>query len=182
MTITIEATPTPSANKPTARTYEVVGELSRLIERLPKSAQIELRRAEAKNGTRTMAFARLCVEPPLENLLREGPENERDEREMRWSVIAGIIASCGHGSSPLGSALVAANVSETRVLRLLRSREARLWGEARRVCEQITKSGRAVDLTSIARLILSDGESFDESVRVQIAQDYYGALKREKSV
>lgn len=109
---------------------------------------------------------------------------DRDDWERRWAVImSGMAAMSGMGGGRRGlaDALVEADVSEERVVRLLRARGAMLHDVVRGIVHQLGSRGIDAHWHDLADLILSDGEFHEETVRRRIARGYYGRLARLES-
>ena len=73
----------------------------------------------------------------------------------------------------IGRSMQLADVSERRLIRLLRAEGDGLLSEARRVARQLQSRGQGVDLADFAILILSDDATDREKVRRGIASDYF---------
>jgi CRISPR type I-E-associated protein CasB/Cse2 len=110
----------------------------------------------------------------LEPLLPTGPW--REEGERRWSTILQCMASLVGLHDPkvrLGRALALAEVSEARLLQLLRARGEALVPRLRACTHLLSSRGQRVDQLDIARLVLSEDRPNEESVRRDIARDFY---------
>jgi CRISPR system Cascade subunit CasB len=126
----------------------------------------------------TPAFWRLSTSV-LADFLPQKAE-QRGVAEDRWAVILPVMESALHAPGRrLGAALVAANVSEMRVTRLLRARGESVADAVRAVGHQLIAAGAPFDHADLAWLVLSEGHADDESCRRQIARDYYGALAHD---
>jgi CRISPR system Cascade subunit CasB len=105
-------------------------------------------------------------------------EEARDEAERRWAVILATMAMLRGLHRPgrrLGHALVDAGVTEMRLLRLLRAHGEVLADAVRVTVHQLAQPALQVDVSEIARLVLSDGRSDEERVRRRVARDYFSA-------
>lgn len=112
----------------------------------------------------------------VRHLHLEGSEERVAEQERRWSVILASLAAMAdrHRTRvPLGAALARADLSEARVLKLLRARGTALPDVIRTVCHQLGAASQPVDFADIARLVLSEGRRDEERVRRRIARAYY---------
>jgi len=129
------------------------------------------------------AFWKIAVRhlEPAE-LLADAGAPWRDEEERRWAmVLAGMAEMKGlhRPGRALGRVLAEAEVSEARVLRLLRAQgEDALAAAVRAVVHQLASGGHRVDWHDLAELIRSAGRPFEGSVRRRIATDYYRHLTR----
>ena len=111
-----------------------------------------------------------------------GSEGAVDEREHRWSAILAVMAWLDgfHDSRrALGASLAESGYSEVRFSRLLRASDNSLRTLSRDCARYLAAKGSHVDVTQIARLLLSDGRSNAESVRRHIARDYYRSLNTQ---
>lgn len=100
----------------------------------------------------------------------------RDEAERRWvTIVAGMAEMAGRHrrGRRLGRVLAENDLSEARVLRLLRATDQPLLATVRAVTHQLAASGSAVDWGDLAQLVTSDGEPWGEGVRRRIAEDFY---------
>lgn len=100
-----------------------------------------------------------------------------DDTEIRWAAIfSGMAASPNPKSRKrLGQALAEQDVTEHRVLRLLRASGEPLLRTVRTVVHQLTSNGAAFSWNDMAQIILSDGHpEWSRKIRRSIARDYYG--------
>lgn len=82
-----------------------------------------------------------------------------------------------HNSSRrFGTALAEAGISEARLTKLLRVGGEALWDGLRAVTHQLVSTGRTIDMTGLARLVLTDGAPNEQAVRQGIANDYYQVI------
>ncbi len=117
------------------------------------------------------AFWRLVVGELSDQLRTEDEARREDER--RWAVIlAAMTNGLIGGGRRFGSALGDV-VPEARVLRLLRAHDEALADAVRAVVHQLASSGTYFDPLDLARLVLSDGRTDEDSVRRHIYQDFY---------
>lgn len=110
------------------------------------------------------------------HLLFEGDERVRDTAERRWlALVAGMATARGlhRRGVRLGRALVDAGVSEMRFLRLLRRQGDALLDEVATLARLLTAKRQVVDWLDVVKLVLSDGRDDAETVRRNIARDYY---------
>lgn len=102
----------------------------------------------------------------------------RDDAERRWAVVLAAIAELAdlHRTGPghrLGRVLADHEISEARVLRLLRAHDEALLDTVRDVVHQLASRGARVDLSDLASLVTSDSTHWESDVRRSIALDYY---------
>lgn len=177
---------------------DVARELRNRIENSDPGTVAAIRRAQP--GDTCGAFLRLA----LDLLERHGEEDGSSKRasfdserdETRWLVYASLIArtvlprlpsqvagdharrSLARGRTPFGAALALADVSEPRVLKLLRAHDKALFDSARAVIQKLVSEGQDFDPTQLARLLLSDNRSVEAQCRRPIGYEYYGQLHR----
>lgn len=129
------------------------------------------------------AFWRAIVGP----IERTGQlRGEDDDAEMRWALILRAIAELyaqHQRNRRLGQALAAAEVSEMRVTRLLRSDVEHLATTLRPLTHQLASAGEPVDLADIAWLVMTTrrgaiARKSEQTIRRQIARDYYRGLRK----
>jgi len=115
----------------------------------------------------------------------DGLEDARlDARERSWAAVLRSYALLGgllRTKEPLGRAFIDAKVQELRFERLLRARGEALEDHLRRVCHQLAAAAVPCDPADLALLVLSDGRRDRETVRRQIARDYYRQLNRKEN-
>lgn len=103
-------------------------------------------------------------------------EDSSSKREAAWGLIASAMARSGmpfDGKRRLGQGLAEANVSELRLLRLLRSDVSQLPAQAHSLVQILASKGQPIHWIDFARLVLSTGRSDHERARRQIARDYF---------
>jgi CRISPR type I-E-associated protein CasB/Cse2 len=108
------------------------------------------------------------------DLIGAGPA--RDDQEQRWAVILSAMAQLGglHSRAiSLGRALAEAKLSELRFLRLLRAHGATLHDTLQQCVHLLRSRQQLCDQADLAKLVLSDGRSDEDSVRRAIARGYY---------
>ncbi len=140
-------------------------------------AELRRLRPEDPGGA---AFWRIVV-TRLDPEYLPGGGPARDDALRRWAVILRAMANLDGLHNPvhrLGTALAQAGVSELRLNKLLRVSGEPLFDEVRAVTHQLATAAAAVDLTGIARLVLSDGQPHEKAVRQTIANDYYTQIFR----
>jgi CRISPR type I-E-associated protein CasB/Cse2 len=107
----------------------------------------------------------------------------RIDIETRWAAIVVGLAHLGALHDPskrLGLALVDAQYSELRFTRLLRGDKGYLADALPAAARYLAAKGTPADWTGAAHLILSAGRADEESVRRNLARDYYGLLARQE--
>ena len=101
-------------------------------------------------------------------------ETRRQRQERQWStILAAMAAGPPSGRRTLGRALADVQVTEARVLRLLRAHEEALLDTVRAVVHQLSAAGCSFDWGDLAELVCSDGATYAEVVRRRVAYDYY---------
>lgn len=97
------------------------------------------------------------------------------EEEGRWVIVAAGLAETSGlpRSASFGRAAAAAEVSEQRILRLLRAEGDALHRSLRGVVTQIAQRGLGFDWRDPALLVLFDGTDKQDGPRGRIARDYY---------
>jgi len=119
------------------------------------------------------AFFRSTV--GLLDRVSRGSGPARDDLERRWAGIAAALAAGESmlGNVPLGAALARAGVAEMRLLRLLQAHDGSLLHAVRATVHQLVSKGQPFDPRDVVHLILSEGTAKEESVRRNIARQYY---------
>lgn len=110
----------------------------------------------------------------LSDSLPGGPG--REEAERRWAAVLGALANLRglHRSDrPLGRALAEAGLSEMRLLRLLRARDAALYDVTRGVVHYLAQKAEPADLGQLAGLLLDQDGDRAEAIRRRIARAFY---------
>jgi len=106
----------------------------------------------------------------------------RDEVEWRWAVILAGMARLEHRPGRrLGHAAAEARLAEMRFLRLLRDSGHTLAATFRGVVHFLATKYEPFDWSDGAKLVLSAGHDWGESVRRAIARDYYSRSHRLES-
>jgi CRISPR system Cascade subunit CasB len=167
-----------------------VSPLARLAQVIARSQRFRGDTAALDKGEQA-ALARLDPDAPrphqvgalVRALVLAGisPDDWQAETWQRWALLAHGMALAGHdGASRLGAQLARAEVSESRVTRLLTAR-----GDA--FCQQVPRLLRLMASRSVApnwlefgTLILATDrdEARAETLRLRIAGNYYAAARR----
>ena len=110
-----------------------------------------------------------------------GEAQARARAERRWAaLLAGMAETKGlHAPGRRTGQALAKVLSEPRFLRLVRAQGDALLDALRLAAHQLAARAEPADWAGLARLVLSDGASNEESVRRTLARDYYGQLARQ---
>lgn len=106
------------------------------------------------------------------------PETWQPETWRRWALIAHGMALAGHdGSRSLGQQLSEADVSESRVTKLLTSRDDAFRQLLPRLLRLLASKGQAANWLDLGGLILNQGrdEEAAEAIRLKIAGRFFSA-------
>ncbi len=154
----------------------VIGRLAHAVDEvLPPGDVAELRRLAPHDPASPTFFKLVASVLPEGTLPRDGAR--RDEAERHWAVIFSCLATLRGLHRPgrrLGHALADAEISELRVVRLLRARGEALLDATSVIARTLAVRGEAVDFTEIARLLLDEPHA--EQVRRRIARDYFAKI------
>lgn len=164
--------------------------LARLAQVIARSQRFHGDAAALDKGEQA-ALARLDPETPRPHqigalaralVLADIPPNDwLPETWQRWALLAHGIALTGHdGASRLGTQLALANVSESRVTRLLTARGDAFRQQVPRLLRLMASRGIAPNWLDFGALILATDrdESRAETLRLRIAGSYYAAAHR----
>jgi len=140
-----------------------------------------LRRLDA-TGALSPAFFRIVAEV-LEpaGLLPQGDGLSRDEAEQKWTVIVSAMAKLEGLHQPgrrLGGAIAEAGMSELRFERLLRAHDEALHDLIRQTAHYLASKASPCDQRELAELVLSDGHKSSESIRRNVARNFYRAQRQ----
>lgn len=109
--------------------------------------------------------------------------NPQDDDEVRaWTEAIALLAGAHevHSKAPhIGSTMQAADVSETRLLRLLRSEGEAYADHARSVLHLISSKGKTGDLSPLVQLRFRLDDAHRESIRRHIASNFYRSEPKE---
>lgn len=144
---------------------------------LDKGEQAALARLDpdAPRPHQVGALARALVLAGIE------PDNWQAETWQRWALLAHGMALAGHDeTSRLGTQLARANVSESRITRLLTARGDAFRQQVPRVLRLMASRSVAPNWLEFGALILASDrdESGAEALRLRIAGNYYAAAQR----
>lgn len=164
---------------------------------LARLAQIIARRQHFRGDTAALdkgeqaALARLDPEAPRPHqvgalaralvLADIAPDNWHPETWQRWALLAHGMALAGHdGSGRLGAQLARAEVSESRVTRLLTARGEAFLQQVPRLLRLMASRSVAPNWLELGALILATDrdETRAETLRLRIAGNYYSTAKR----
>jgi len=111
------------------------------------------------------------------------PETWKPETWRRWALIAHGIALTGHATGYLGKQLHTAQVSESRVTKLLTSREEAFRQLLPRLLRLLASKDVAPNWHELGELILSEGRDEDraEKIRLKIAGRYFSSVAKSES-
>ncbi|HSR53604.1 MAG TPA: type I-E CRISPR-associated protein Cse2/CasB [Acidobacteriota bacterium] len=149
----------------------------------PKGDLAELRRGQSRHSA---GHASPALWKTLVNYAPENQWAKNQGRVRQLQVVCGLLAELAHRAppgpgSPLGRAMAQAEVSEARVMRLLKAHGDELHDSLRGVVHLLASQGIPVRPSDISWLVLSDGTPSEEQPRNSIARDYYSKAKRADS-
>ncbi|HSR53199.1 MAG TPA: type I-E CRISPR-associated protein Cse2/CasB [Acidobacteriota bacterium] len=154
----------------------------------PKGDLAELRRGQSRHsaGQASPALWKTLVHYVPEDQWSQDGQQVGHNRVRQMQVICGLLAELAHRVPPgsglrLGRAMAQADVSEARVMRLLKAHGEELYDSLRGVVHLLASQGIPVRPSDLARLVLWDGTRFEEQPRNSIARDYYSKAKRTAS-
>jgi CRISPR system Cascade subunit CasB len=153
------------------------------VHELDNGPRAELRRATPRSPW-SAALWRLLAKLPEHAWSWD--EERRAQEERRWSVLlAAMAASSGLSDAApqrMGATLKEASYSELRLNRLLRAEEDKLFDQVRAMAATLESKGFAPNWYQLARLLFVDASTdAGESIRRQIARDYYSAAHQEQT-
>jgi CRISPR system Cascade subunit CasB len=141
-----------------------------------------LRRMDPTKTIDALGFFKLAATALVDQLPAGGPA--RDEAETRWAAVIVGLARLGALHQPgraLGEALVAAQFSEQRFVRLLSADKDRLIDELPALGRFLAAKGVPADFNQAAWLLFSAGRADEERSRRSLARSYYAALAKKSS-
>ena len=160
----------------------LIAALCRTIDReLSPGDVAALRRLRPEDPSQP-AFWRMAALYLAPSLPDSGPR--RDDLERRWAVILQALAELQglyDPRTPLGRALARSDMAEMRALKLLRSNDSALHDLVRICAQHLANKANGANLVELALLVLTDGGDRQESVRRQIARDFYSELQSRQS-
>lgn len=165
---------------PLARLAQVIARAERFrgdASALDKGEQAALARLDpdAPRPHQIGALARALVLAGIE------PDDWQPETWQRWALLAHGMALAGHDTaSRLGAQLARAEVSESRVTRLLTARGDAFRQQVPRLLRLMVSRGIAPNWLEFGALILATDRDEDhaETLRLRIAGNYYSAAHR----
>ncbi|MEL6343392.1 MAG: type I-E CRISPR-associated protein Cse2/CasB [Myxococcota bacterium] len=134
-------------------------------------AELRRLRPEDPSSTTFWKIVALYLRP---HMVKGGPL--RDKQERRWAAALNALALLHEFHTPgagLGQPLAEANFSELRFTRLIQARGEQLYGEVRRAAGLIASKGHRADAAEFLMLLLYQEGPYMESIRRQIARDYF---------
>ena len=169
-----------SPTSPLARLAQVIARPQQYrgdTKALDKGEQAALARLDpdAPRPHQVGALARALVLAGIE------PDDWRPETWQRWALIAHGMALAGHdGGGRLGAQLAHADVSESRVTRLLTARGDAFRQQVPRLLRLMASRGLAPNWLEFGTLILATDrdEARAETLRLRIAGQFYAAAHR----
>lgn len=147
---------------------DVLGRVAKVLEELPPGDVAELRRRMRPGGVLPRAFWLLY--------LRQIPKRWQRAGDERWAVILGAMAELETLHDPkagFGRALAAIPLNERRFLQLARADGKALPDLVLTLSRYLRSKHVKLDLTPLARLILSAGTADDSQARRALARDFY---------
>ncbi|MBK5969329.1 MULTISPECIES: type I-E CRISPR-associated protein Cse2/CasB [Thiorhodovibrio] len=168
---------------PITRLAQVIGQAARFegdLYGLGKGEKAALARLDPEGELRPhqiAALARALVQAGLE------PEHWRPETWQRWALIAHGLALTGHANGALGAQLHHADVSESRVTKLLTARGTTFRQLLPRLLRLLASREVAPNWHQLGGLILHESrdEEQAETIRMQIAARYFSAVSKSES-
>jgi CRISPR system Cascade subunit CasB len=151
------------------------------IDRAPPGDRAALARLDP-DAPQPQQLAALC-----RALLAAGmdPGSWRAETWPRWALIVHGIALAGHRQGRLGSQLADADVSESRVTKLLTSRGDAFRQLLPRILRLLASKGQSPNWRELGELVLKESSTdradlqAAEALRLQIAGPYFASLSRQ---
>jgi hypothetical protein len=102
--------------------------------------------------------------------------------EQRWGLTLHIAALCGEHhdyDAPLGQALQASGVSESRFVSLLEGKSRRLFQLAAHVSQRLSRAGVPANLDQMRLLIFYQTGETGDKIRTDVSRSFYRALPKE---
>lgn len=171
-------------------TTQYAAPLARLAQVIARQRHFRGDTAALDNGEQA-ALARLDPEAPRPHqigalahalvLAGIAPDDWRPETWQRWALLAHGMALAGHDASArLGAQLARAEVSESRVTRLLTARGDSFRQQVPRLLRLMASRGVAPNWLELGALILAAerDDARAEILRLRIAGNYYSAAHR----
>lgn len=148
----------------------------------------QLRRLDVRHGFDSLdtAFWRIVIHDLEDQQLLDGYDDGDDLR--RWmAILQGLATLQGQRGQQgqhakgqrLGQAMAAAEISEVRLVRLLRAQGDALLALIRTLAHQLRSKGTKVDWADVADLLFSEERSYATDVRRDISSDFYRQQYRD---
>ncbi len=168
---------------PIGKLARIIGQAARFdtdLYGLDKGEQAALARLDPDGDWRphqVAALSRVLIHAGLD------PEHWSPSAWRRWALIAHGIALTGHAAGALGAQLHAANISESRVTKLLTSRGDAFRQLLPRLLRLLAAKEVAPNWYQLGGLILAEGrdEESAEAIRMRIAGRYFSAAARAEA-
>jgi CRISPR type I-E-associated protein CasB/Cse2 len=159
---------------------QTIGRLAHAIDRRLDPGDIAaLRRLHSRDPS-CPAFWKLLSAYVVPGGTEAPPGPLRDDYERRWAaILSGMAHMQGlHDPGRRAGRALAQVLSEARFLRLLRASGDLLLDMFRTVAQHLASKAQSIDFTGLARLVLSDDRSDQESVRRALARDYFAVARQ----
>jgi CRISPR system Cascade subunit CasB len=168
---------------PIGKLAQIIGQAARFdgdLYGLGRGEQAALARLDPDGDWRPHQFAalsRVLIHAGLD------PAGWSPQAWRRWALIAHGIALAGHAAGALGAQLHAAEISESRVTKLLTSRGDAFRQLLPRLLRLLASKEVAPNWYQLGGLILTEGrdEEQAETIRMRIAGRYFSAAARAEA-
>lgn len=181
-----DPTPEPALDQdeaPIGKLAQIIGQAARFegdLYGLGKGEQAALARLDPDGDWRphqVAALSRVLIHAGLD------PEGWSPHAWRRWALIAHGIALTGHAAGALGTQLHAADISESRVTKLLTARGDAFRQLVPRLLRLLASKDVAPNWYQLGGLILTEGrdEEKAEAIRMRIAGRYFSAVARDEA-
>lgn len=168
----------PRQESPISRLARIIGRSARFesdAHGLDNGERAALARLDPDNDLRPHQIAALSRALAYAELV---PENWHPDTWRRWALIAHGMALAGHdGSRSLGMQLSQADVSESRVTKLLTARDDAFRQLLPRLLRLLASKEKSPNWHELGNLILNESrnEEAAEAIRLRIAGRYFSA-------
>ncbi|MBK1709763.1 type I-E CRISPR-associated protein Cse2/CasB [Marichromatium gracile] len=172
----------PETTSPIGRLAQIIGQAARFegdLQGLGTGERAALARLDPDGEIRPHQIAALSRALILAGI---EPDSWSLEAWRRWALIAHGMALAGHASGRLGVQLHAADVSESRVTKLLTARGDAFRQLLPRLLRLLASNEVAPNWYELGGLILAEGrdEEKAETIRMRIAGRYFSALAKSE--